>query len=143
MTRKIVPFLLLSLAGAGCISVGRTYEGNPITQDTISRIVKGQTTRAQVLELLGAPTQAETTDITSLAEQALARYSGEELTLKIDPSLFNDVYIYERKQTNFFVMALILFNYYSSDLRSDRLAVFFDKDGKVLGVGWSPGRDDL
>jgi hypothetical protein len=143
MIPKIASVLLLALSGAGCISIGRSYEGNPITPEIVSRIVKGQTTRAQVLELLGAPTLTQTADITNLAEQALARYSGEELTLQLDPSLFNDVYIYEQKQTNYFIVALILFNYYSSDLRSDRLAIFFDKDGKVLGVGWSPGRDDL
>ncbi|MHC5038808.1 MAG: hypothetical protein ACYTHM_15980 [Planctomycetota bacterium] len=136
-------FLFAALLCNSCISIGRTYEGNPISEEVLSKIVKGKTTRAEVLELLGAPVEVETADITSLAEQALARYEGEQLTLKIDPALFNDVYIYERKQTNHMIIALILFNYYTSDKRSDRLAIFFDKDGKVQGVGWSPGREDL
>ena len=143
-TIRLVPTLLLfSLLAGGCISVGRTYEGNPITEEVLARIVKGKTTRAEVLEMLGAPLAVETANITNLAEQALARYAGEKLLLNIDPALFNDVYVYERKQTNHFIVALILFNYYSSDKRSDRLAVFFDRKGVVLGVGWTPGRKDL
>ena len=136
-------FCLAAFSAAGCISFGRTYEGNPIEEEVLARIVEGETTRAEVLELLGAPMAVETADITSLAEQALAQYEGEKLTLQIDPALFNDVYIYERKQTNYFVIALFVFNYYVSDQRADRLAVFFDKKGKVLGVGWTPGREDL
>jgi hypothetical protein len=139
-----VAFLLFtSFLCVGCISIGRTYEGNPINEAILAKIEEGKTTRAEVLELLGAPMAVETADITSLAEQALAQYEGEKLTLQIDPALFNDVYIYERKQSNHFIIALILFNYYTSDQRADRLAVFFDKKGKVLGVGWSPGRKDL
>ncbi|MHC4600279.1 MAG: hypothetical protein ACYS47_14860 [Planctomycetota bacterium] len=144
VSRPILPLALLGLAllGAGCISIGSTSEGNPISREVLARIVKGKTTRAQVLEMLGAPKEVETADVTSLAEQALARYQGEELTLKIDPALFNDVYIYERKEKSYFILALILFNYYSSEERSDRLAVFFDKDGKVRGVGWTSVEDD-
>lgn len=128
---------------AGCISFGRTYEGNPIDPETVALLVEGETTRAQVMEMFGAPNVVETANITALAEQSLARYEGEELTLKIDPALFNEVYIYERTQTNHFILFLILFNYYSSDQRSDRLAIFFDTEGKVRGVGWTPGREGL
>lgn len=134
--------LVLGLC-SGCISFGRTSEGNPIPEEALAKIVEGKTTRAEVLEMLGSPMAVETANITNLAEQALAQYEGEKLTLQIDPALFNDVYIYERKETVHFVLMLILFNYYSSDQRSDRLAVFFDKDGTVLGLGWTPGRKDL
>ena len=30
-----------------------------------------------------------------------------------------------------------------SDERSDRLSIFFDKDGVTMGVGWTPGREGL
>jgi hypothetical protein len=136
-------FLTAGLLAAGCLSFGTTQEGNPISESDIQKLIKGKTTKAEVLEILGAPFKIETTEITKLAEQAVARYAGEELTLKIDPALFNDVYIYERKEVNYFFFSLILFSYYASDERHDRLAVFFDKDGKVLGIGWSPGRKGL
>jgi hypothetical protein len=136
----LLPLLLLT---TGCISIGSTTKGNPIPTEVLQQIVKGKTTRAQVLEWLGAPKEVESAEVTNLAESALSRYGGEQLTLKLDPALFNDVYIYERTESNYFIVALILFNYYRSDERSDRLAVFFDKEGKVLGVGWTPGRDGL
>ncbi len=136
--------ILAAIPGlTGCVSVGRTYDGNEIRKDVIDQIRKGETTRADVLRILGAPIRVDTANITALAEQALARYEGEKLTLQIDPALFNEVYIYERKQTNSLMVFAIFFNYYRSDQRSDRLAVFFDKDGIVLGVGWTPGRAEL
>lgn len=141
--RLVLPFFLGLFLSTGCIMISRTYEGNPITKKSLDQIIVGKTTRAEVLKILGAPKEVETANITSLVEQALARYEGEKLTLKIDPALFNDVYIYERSQTNRFAIALLLFNYYSSDERSDRLAIFFDKNGKVQGMGWTQGRKDL
>ncbi len=141
----ISPLLALSSAAlallAGCISIGRTFDGNPIPREAVESIVKGKTTRAEVLEILGSPKAVESANITNLAEEAVSRYAGEELVLKIDPALFNDVYIYEQTRTKHFVLALILFNYYYSEEEADRLAVFFDKEGKVLGVGWTPGLD--
>jgi outer membrane protein assembly factor BamE (lipoprotein component of BamABCDE complex) len=142
LTREFLTLVLGLALGCGCVSIGESQVGRPILDELRSKIVKGKTTRAEVLELLGAPVKIETADITSLVEQAFARYEGEQLTLKIDPALFNDVYIYEQKKSYTFILALILFNYYWSDERTDRLAVFFDKTGKVEGVGWSPGSDD-
>ncbi len=142
---RMLAFLVtlgFGLVSTGCISIGSTSEGNPIDREVLARIVKGKTTRAEVLEMLGAPKIVENANITNLAEQALAQYEGEELTLKLDPALFNDVYIYERIEKNYFVLFLILFNYYTSTERSDRLAVFFDQQGKVLGVGWTSAEED-
>jgi hypothetical protein len=145
MNRGHAAALLLSfsLGLPGCIGISTQMEGNPIEDEQLEQIEVGTTTRAQVLELLGSPLVIDRTDITGLAERALARYQGEELTLKIDPSLFNDVYIYERRYVDRFAILLGVFNYVSSDERSDRLSVFFDKNGVVLGVGWTPGSEDL
>jgi outer membrane protein assembly factor BamE (lipoprotein component of BamABCDE complex) len=130
-------FTSLSLC-TGCISFGITHEGNPIDKEAVAKIIKGRTTRAEVLELLGAPSEVEEANITNLAEQAVARYQGEKLTLHIDPALFNDVYIYKKTTKSYFVIFLILCNYYSSKDTVARLAVFFDRNGKVEGVGWTP-----
>jgi hypothetical protein len=128
---------------SGCVSFSVQTEGNPITEADIKTIEVGKTTRAQVLELLGSPLRIDRTDITGLAERALANYEGEQLTLKIDPSLFEDVYIYERREIDRMLVVLGLFNYATSDERSDRLSLFFDKKGVVLGLGWTPGREGL
>ena len=141
--RRALPGLCLIAALSGCVGISTQTEGNPIKDEDVAKIEVGTTTRAQVLELLGSPLVIDRTDITGLAERALARYQGEELTLKIDPSLFNDVYIYERRYVDRFALLLLVFNYVNSDERSDRLAVFFDKAGVVMGLGWTPGSEDL
>jgi hypothetical protein len=123
--------------------VSLEYEGNPITEDMVSQIQVGKTTRVQALEILGSPLVIDRTDITGLAERALARYEGEQLTLKIDPSLFDDVYIWERREIDRMVILLGVFNYIVSDERSDRLSIFFDKNGIAMGLGWTPGREGL
>ncbi len=139
---KLIPLFSLALL-TGCVGIGRNYEGNDVLLDALAKIEKGKTTRAEVLELLGAPLRVDKVNITALTEQSLARYEGEKLTLQIDPALFDEIYVYERKQTNTFFVFTFLFNYYRSDERSDRLAVFFDRDGKVIGTGWTPGRKEL
>jgi hypothetical protein len=140
--RFLLPLVAASLF-TGCVSFSVQTEGNPITEADLKKIEVGQTTRAEVLELLGSPLRIDQTDITGLAERALANYEGEELTLKIDPSLFEEVYIYERREIDRMLVLLGVFNYATSDERSDRLSIFFDKKGVVLGIGWTPGREGL
>lgn len=141
---RLLTFLLASVLWApGCVGVSTQYEGNPITKENLAKIEVGVTTRAAVLEVLGSPLVIDRTDITGLAERALSRFQGEELTLKIDPSLFNDVYIYERRQIDRWLIFLGFFTYITSDERSDRLSIFFDREGLVLGLGWTEGTEGL
>lgn len=145
MTRPtLLSILVLAVLGStGCIGISTQYEGNPITKESIAKIEVGVTSRAQVLETLGSPLVIDRTDITGLAERVLSRFQGEELSLKIDPSLFNDVYIYERREVDRWLIFLGFFTFVTSDERSDRLSVFFDKKGLVLGMGWTEGTEDL
>jgi hypothetical protein len=145
MTKPFLAAILVAstLASAGCVGISTQYEGNPITKENLAKIQTGVTTRAQVLEVLGSPLVIDRTDITGLAERVLARFQGEELALKIDPSLFNDVYIYERREVDRWLIFLGFFTFVTSDERSDRLSVFFDKEGLVLGMGWTEGTADL
>ncbi len=127
----------------GCVVFSTDYQGNPIERDVVAQIQVGRTTRAEVLELLGAPLAIERVDVTGLTERLLARFEGEELTVKLDPALFDELYVYQRTQTERFVLLLIFYNRVKTDQRSDRLTVLFDPAGVVLGVGWTPGTDDL
>lgn len=142
LARPLALFALFLLL-PGCIAFSTEYEGNPIRREVVSQIEVGKTTRAEVLELLGAPLAAERVDVTGLAERLLSRVEGEELALKLDPALFDEIYIYQRTQIERFGVILILYNRFKTDRRSDRLAIFFDPDGVVLGVGWTPGTDEL
>ena len=135
--------LAFAISLSGCVGISTQYEGNPIQAEDLAKVEIGTTTRAEVLEIFGSPLRIDRADITGLAERALSRYQGEKLSLEIDPSLFNDVYIYERREIDRFALLLGFFNYVVSDERSDRLSVFFDKAGKVLGLGWTPGTEGL
>ena len=72
-------------------------------------------------------------------QSELSQFVGDELTIKLDPALYNDVYLYQREYVKRFALILFVpFNYYSSDTRYDRLAVVFDEHDKVAAVGWTP-----
>jgi hypothetical protein len=129
----------LTVAASGCISYATTYEGNPVTWEMAEFAKVGTTTKAEVLKELGAPRQIEAFDVTSIAESIITRAPSESLTVHLDPSMRDEVYIYERAATTRFGLILGFFNYYTSDTLVDRLTVVFDRKDKVLAVGYTPG----
>lgn len=130
--------LLIVIAGpVGCVTVGGTREGNPIDAARVAEIKVGETTKAEITRWFGAPFRIEQSDITGMAQSALSRFVGDQLTLKLDPALYNDVFLYQRRYASWFSLFFIVFNYFSSDTRFDRLAVVFDEHDKVAAVGWS------
>jgi len=126
-------------AAAGCISYATTYEGNPVTQAMADFPQVGKTTKADVLQRLGAPRQIEAFDVTSIAESIITRAPSEALTVNLDPSMRDEVYIYERAATTRFGLILFFYNYYTSDTVVDRLTVVFDNKDTVIAVGYTPG----
>lgn len=136
--KRIIPGVVVVAAVlSGCVNVGRTSEGNPIRVNKIDEIKIGETSKAEITNWFGAPFRIEKSDVAGLAESALSRFVGDQLTLKLDPALYNDVYLYQRRYTRSFFLALILFNYFSADTRFDRLAVVFDQGDLVVAFGWS------
>ena len=134
---------LLGLLSTGCVNVGREYIGNPIDATLVGKIVVGESTKAEITEWFGAPFRIEQADVTATAQAELSRFVGDQLTIVLDPALYNDVYLYQREYGKFFALILIIpFNYYSSDTRYDRLAVVFDEHDVVAAVGWSPANWD-
>ena len=134
-TALALPILLLSV---GCVNIGREHEGNPIKVERLSEIKVGVTTKAQVTQIFGAPFRIDQSDVTGMTQTALSRFVGDQLTLKLDPALYNEVYLYQQKHTKFFgLFFILLFNYFSSDSRFDRLAIVFDNEDKVAAYGYS------
>ena len=138
---RLVLLSCIALTVPSCIAVSKESDGNPIPRDRIEQIVPGQTTRAEVLEMLGAPLAVERADVTGLTERLISRVAGEDLALTIDPALFDELYIYRRTVTERFGISLLVYNRLIVDRRSDRLTILFDPEGVVLGVGWTPGTD--
>lgn len=140
--RPLILILLgswLAACAGGCISYATTYEGNPVTADMADFPQVGKTTKAEVLQELGAPRQIEAFDVTSIAESIITRAPSESLTVQLDPAMRDEVYIYERAATTRFGLILGFFNYYTSDTKVDRLTVVFDRKDKVIAVGYTEG----
>jgi outer membrane protein assembly factor BamE (lipoprotein component of BamABCDE complex) len=107
--------LCLATLGAACV-LTQTTDGTPLVPTAVERIVPGESTRADVMRLLGTPDEIV--------------YSNREH----DP-LFERAFRYRRtrRKTTFFT--LILFSASNSDRNNDHVVVFFDDRGVVADVG--------
>lgn len=138
-SRRAVPAGLLLMASVGCVSIGRSHDGNPIDPSRLGDIQVGETTKAEITEWFGAPFRIDHSDVTGMTQTAMSRFVGDELTLKLDPALYNEVFLYQRSHEKYFGLFFILFfNYFEADTRYDRLAIVFDNQDKVAAYGYSP-----
>ena len=140
-TSRVVAFAFLLLSG--CVSLGRQYEGARLPIDRLADVRTGVTTKADILTRFGAPTVVQRRDIEGLLGSMATRYQGQELTLKLDPALLDDVYIYEYRRVNRTIVLSGFFNWVASSDKVDRLTFFFDHDGKLGGYGLTEGTKEL
>lgn len=130
---------LAALVAPGCITYATEFDGNPVT-DAMAEFPKiGETTKQQVLERLGSPQSIRLSSLSGLAESLMTRARADRLTVNLDTAIQDEIYTWERSATTYFAFITLFFNYYTSDKRIDRLVVVFDKDDKVLAVGYTPG----
>jgi hypothetical protein len=142
MWRRLLPCVLALLA-SGCVTIGRQYEGARVPTEKLAELRVGETTKSDILTLFGAPTLIERRDIEGLLSGYATRYRGDDLTVKLDPALFNDVYIYEYRRVNRMLVFTGIFNWAKSVDKSDRLAFFFEPDGRLAGFGLTEGTKEL
>lgn len=135
--------LLLALFATGCVALGRQYEHAQLQTDKLAQVQIGVTTKAEILSRFGAPTVIQRRDIEGLLSTLAVRYQGHDLTVKLDPALFDDVYIYEYRRVNRTIVFLVVFSWLKSVDKSDRLIFFFDPEGKVAGFGLTEGTKEL
>ena len=140
---RAAAILLLILFGSGCVSISRQYEGARLPVDDITEVEVGMTTRQEVLDRFGPPLIIRKRDFEGLVSSIGSNFQGEELTIRLDPKLMNEVFIYEYRRVNRWALILILFNYFSSTDKSDRLMFFFDGENQLAGVGVSEGTKEL
>jgi hypothetical protein len=128
---------------SGCVALGRQYEGAILQTDKLTNLQVGVTTKADILTLFGAPTTIQRRDIEGLLTTLAVRYQGQDLSVKLDPALFDDVYIYEYRRVNRTFVFVVLFSWAKSVDKSDRLIFFFDPEGKLAGYGLTEGTQEL
>ena len=141
--RSGLGLLGIALVASGCVALGRQYEHATLQTDKLAGVHVGVTTKAEVLTQFGAPTVIQRRDIEGLLSSLAVRYQGNDLTVKLDPALFDDVYIYEYRRVNRIIVFVGVFSWVQSVDKSDRLVFFFDPEGKVAGFGLTEGIKEL
>jgi hypothetical protein len=140
MSRLRSAFLLCLLAAAsasGCV-IGRYSEGQAIPAEQIPRIVRGETTKTEILDWFGAPQ--------SFADATLLESYMSDRDLLPGPVVdvpFADVLVYRMTRGRLKGLVLLLYNQFRVDVASDTLVVFFDESDRVLYYGWRKGTDGL
>lgn len=143
LARTLLACALLAAPLGGCVSIGRQYDGTPLPLEKLDQVKLGASTRQDVLAVFGAPSLVQRREIEGLISGLAGRYQGEDLTLRLDPALFNDVYVYEYRRVNRLGVLTGIVNYVRSDEKSDRIVFFFDREGRVAGFGVVRGTEQL
>ena len=102
---------LLALLGllAGC-AIGRGAVNEPLDEAPIDKLIPGQTTALETVELLGAPV-----DVVQLGRRS--------------------AYFYKHTRETTTGIVLVVFNMLNQDERQDRIWVFFDEEGTLTHIG--------
>lgn len=108
-TLSAILALLVVLAAPSCF-ISRSAINEPLERTAIARLVPGQTTAAEAVALLGAPS-----DVIQLGHRSAYRY---------DSSL--------QKRAGFTVIVVTFLN---EDTRTDRLWLFFDEKDVLTHAG--------
>ncbi|MEX2208384.1 MAG: hypothetical protein WEF50_19365 [Myxococcota bacterium] len=121
-TRSLVTALLLATA----CTIQRDYIGNEFRELPEGSVVVGQTTKGEILELLGPP------------DRILRQYDGDVFVYAYIRRNATTIAIEEPVITN-----LMIFTYQKSQEKSDRRVVFFDRGGRLSGLGFRRGTEQL
>ena len=126
MTRHgLVVLLLVCLATTGCINFTGTF-GTPIATEHLSKIVDGETTRAQITLWFGPPSAFYNPTMLDVVLE-----DDDDVTGSAAPIL-NDVYTYrfiENDSSLFFIP--IFYARLTAEAASETLTIFFDERGVV------------
>jgi hypothetical protein len=125
----LLPALLLS----GCLYVQASGSfGSYVDPALVSKIVPGETTKGQVLELLGPPEEFVRSEVLRSLGDETARVAGAV-------SLGNraqDAFTYQRDTLKARGSLLVLGNLVRAQIETDLLVVFFDDQDRVREVSF-------
>jgi outer membrane protein assembly factor BamE (lipoprotein component of BamABCDE complex) len=137
MGRRRSWILVLALALPGCI-LGRVRDEQPIDPEKVAKIVPGQTTKKEVVELLGAPTFVN--DRIGLRTGPPRHQQGPSAGPILDEivrSPLDHTYTYEYTDSKSASLYLLIVSFTNQETKRDRVVVFFDERGVVSHVGSS------
>lgn len=116
----------LALTLVSACTIQRAYLGNAVNPMPDGTAVVGQTTKREILEVLGPP------------DKILRQYDGDVFVYAYVRRNETSITIEEPVITN-----LTIFSYEKSQEKSDRMVVLFDRSGVLSGFGFRRGTDQL
>jgi outer membrane protein assembly factor BamE (lipoprotein component of BamABCDE complex) len=131
----------------GCI-LGRVRDEVPIDPDKVAKIVPGQSTKKDVVEVLGAPTYVNdrlgfrVLSPRSTATPVAGIVTGP-LVDELVHSPLDHSYTYEYTDTKSQSLYFIIVSFTNQETKRDRVVVFFDDKGVVSHVGKSFNAKDV
>lgn len=130
---KYSVLLTIILFLGGCL-LGNVKEGPTISEEMLSRIKPGETTKKEIIEWFGPPQNYISPGVFN---QVL-----REFDVSKEPPLyysFANILSYQHTKGNMRGLFLILFNYVEGDIRTDHLVVFIDDNDRVQYYGFKKG----
>lgn len=123
--RGLFLVMVLPILLTGCF-VGRVYEGAELNLQKIEEVVQGKTSKDEVISWFGPPkTFTRPILLEEVAESFRLAQPQKQGTI------FHEVFTYEYKRGNMFILLLFLYNYIELDIKSDYLVFFFNEKGTV------------
>ena len=126
-------FLLPALLLTSCLYVSASGAfGSYIDPATVARIVPGESTKGQVLELLGPPEEFLRSEVlTSLGDDA-SRVSGAVAL----GNRAQDAFTYQLDTLSSWASMLLFYNHVRGQIETDLLVIFFDPEDRVREVSF-------
>lgn len=125
----LLPALLLS----GCLYVSASGSfGSYLDPSVVSQIVPGQSTKGQVLELLGPPQEFLRSEVLGSLGDDDARVSGAVAL----GSRAQDAFTYQRDTLSAWASMLLFYNHVRGEIETDLLVIFFDSEDRVREISF-------
>jgi hypothetical protein len=125
--------LLSALLLSGCLYVSASgSSGSFLDPAVVSRIVPGESTKGQVLDLLGPPQEFVRSEVVGSLGDETARISGAVAL----GSRAQDAFTYQLESASAWASILLLYNHVRGRIETDLLVIFFDPEDRVREVSF-------
>jgi outer membrane protein assembly factor BamE (lipoprotein component of BamABCDE complex) len=147
MDLRLVLAIVAVVSLPGCI-LGRVRDEVPIDPEIVAKIRPGQSTKKDVVDLLGAPTYVnDRLGFRVLSPRGAAQPLAGQVTGPIVDELVHSPldhsYTYEYTDTKSQSLYLLIVSFTNQETKRDRVVVFFDPKGVVSHVGKSFNAKDV
>jgi hypothetical protein len=129
----------------GCI-LGRVRDEVPLDAEKVARIKPGQSTKKDVVDVLGAPTYVNDRlgfRVVSPRGGPLSGAAPAPLVDELVRSPLDHSYTYEYTDTKSESLYLLIVSFTNQETKRDRVVIFFDEKGVVSHMGSSLNSKDV